>query len=91
MEQTGAVGGASDFGPRGSILVRGAVCCGLEQVTFPQLKMYYMFSVAIKSSIELMFVFDICMRLLIKIIIIVTFQGPSYVLLYILNYENYNI
>ena len=27
-------------GVPGSILVRGVVCCGLEQVTFPQLNMY---------------------------------------------------
>ena len=40
--KAGAVGSASDFGRRvpGSIPVRGVVCCGLEQVTFPQLNVY---------------------------------------------------
>ena len=74
MERAGAVGSASDFGPKGpahwtlgrrvpgSIPVRGVVCCGLEQVTFPQLNVYsvHMFlNSRNKSSTELMLVVEI--------------------------------
>ena len=40
--RTGAVGSASDFGPRGTRFDprQGHFCCGLEQVTFQQLNMY---------------------------------------------------
>ena len=42
VERTGAVGSASDFGPRGPRFDprQGVVCCDLEQVAFPQLNLY---------------------------------------------------
>ena len=49
-------------GVRGSIPVRSVVCCGLAQITFPQLEVYsvHMFlNSRNKSSTELMLVVEI--------------------------------
>ena len=61
-------------GVLGSILSGDVVCCGLEQVTFPQLNVYsvHMFlNSRNKSSVEFMLVVEIMKRLEIKIIIII--------------------
>ena len=63
MERTGAVSSASlGQGVPGPIPVGGVVCCGLEQVTFPQLIVYsvHMFiNSHNKSSTELMLIVEI--------------------------------
>ena len=66
VERTGAVGSALDFGRGvpGSIPVRGVVCCGLEQVTFPQFNIYsvplFLNTCSLnKSSTKLMLVVEI--------------------------------